>query len=160
MSEDACLAFKTFWKFYVNYGEERSILILIRLDTLIKDAIDKFQEDIVDTESPLRDRVGKCVKNQSSFRDGYDEKLLKLNTKGGCIPQKAAEKLRALLPLASSQHLQKFRDIFVNSCGKIRMSAFAKLSFTDMEVANREIDNICRENTMIFRYPGNEQFYI
>lgn len=133
---------------------------MIRLDAIITNAIDSLPEAIVHIEAHLRYTSEKNDKNRSCFQGGDYEKDLKVNTKNGCISQKVVEKLRALLPLASSQLLQKCHDVFESSCRGNKKNDLAELSLNNHETSKGQIDNTCRENTLVFQYPENEHFYI
>lgn len=84
----------------------------------------------------------------------------KAHKKGGSIPQRSAEKLRSLLPLASSQLLQKCHRIFLESFQETEESIAAELSLSEKEIRNEKIDSSPRKRTIIFKYPGNGHIYV
>lgn len=72
---------------------------------------------------------------------------------------KRGRELKALPLLASPQLPQKCHNGLVQSRRKSGKSVLAQLFFNRKEVAKRNIDNTCRENTLLFQFPGKRNFY-
>lgn len=107
-TEEARLTFRKFWNFEVSSVDETRILTLVQLEVIITDAFDSLAESISNmkqilysiNENPELSRH--TLENENIVRDSG------IRTKGGCIQQVSAEKLKARLAPASSQLFRRY----------------------------------------------------
>lgn len=158
-TENACLAFQKFWKIGVRFFEEIRILTLVHLDAIINDAVNNLAKWVFNMEQIInwKNKNPEVPKHVSGYRNIVKNSRIKTNE--GCIPQVSAEKLKALLLLASLQLFQRCRNFLVESyCGS-QMCTSKELSSIVADIFNVRIDNTFKK-TLISQYPGIEHFCV
>lgn len=80
--------------------------------------------------------------------------------KGRLIPQKSAERLKCLLPVASSQFLSHCRNFLVLETKNEEYLCQNYLSLRENENIQQWIEATSQKHTFAFKYPGNGLIYI
>lgn len=149
-TEEALLNFQKLRMYEVSYVDETSILTLVQLEAKITDAVNNLAESVANLEQihNYKNKNAEAPRHAKEYE--YIVKDSKTKSNGGCVPQVSEEKLKALLPLASSQLFQRRHKRFVERYRKEQTSVTKELSLTVPETTNGRNNNTCSQKLSFF----------
>lgn len=96
----------------------------------------------------------------SSHDERDMKKKKKLYGRGGRVLQELVERLKYVLPLASSQLPIYYQQKVLAANESEQVFHPYELKLSESEAASRIIDKFQRTHTVVFRYPGNGHYYV